>query len=117
MLEYHRLRVTERGDVLILEFFNGRLSADLADEIDEELNAAAAQEKFKKILLDLSRLNSVCSSLIGMLVTLNKRMREKGGVLKLCGICSDIRAILAVTKFDAILDIAESDTDALLAFA
>ena len=117
MLQYHRLRATERGDVLVLELFDGRLSADLADEIEEELDAAAAQEKFKKILLDLSALSFVCSSLIGMLVALNKRLRGKGGALKLCGICPDIRAILAITKFDAILDIAESDTDALLAFA
>jgi anti-sigma B factor antagonist len=117
MPEHRRLRLTRAGDVLILEFVDSRLSSDLADEIGEEFRAAAAREEVKKILLDFSGVDSACSNLIGNLVILNKRMREIGGRLKLCGICPYVRQILAMTKFDAVLDIAENRTDALLAFS
>jgi anti-anti-sigma factor len=116
MIGHRRLRVTERGDVLILEFLEGHLSADLAAEIGEEFNAAAAREEFKKILLDLSRVDYACSDVINKFVFLNKRVREKGGRLKLCGICPYVREILAITKLDTILDIAENEAGALLAF-
>ena len=117
MFQYRRLRITENGDVLILGFLDGRLVADLAAEIGEEFNAAAAREEFKKILLDFSGVDFAGSDVIGKLVILNKRMRQKGGNLKLCGICPYIREVLAITRLDTILDIAENETDALLAFA
>lgn len=111
-----RLQVTEHGDVLILRFADKHLSADLAPEIGEEFRAAAARDGFLKTLLDFSGVNFACSDLIGTLVVFNKRVRGKGGRLKLCGICPYIREIFAVTKVDLILDIAASEAEALAAF-
>ncbi|NUQ61442.1 MAG: STAS domain-containing protein [Pirellulales bacterium] len=116
MLDYRRLQVSERGDVLILKLLDSRLSADLADEIGNECRVAVEREGFQKILLDFSGVNYACSDVIAKLVILNKRVREKGGRLKLCGICPFVREILAMTKLDTILDIAASEADALAAF-
>lgn len=112
-----RLRMAQREDVLILRFEDSHLSADLAAEIGDEFNAAMAREQFKKILLDASNVNYACSDVINKLVVLNKKMREKGGKLKLCGLSPDIRQILAITRLDTIMDIAESESDALAAFS
>ena len=117
MVGHFHLRVTERDDVLILEFPDGRLHADLAAEIGEELRAAIAREGFTNIVVDFSGVDFACSDVINQFVFLNKRVREKGRRLKLCGICPYIREILAITKLDTILDIAENETDALLTFA
>ncbi len=106
----------ECGDVLILEFLEAHLSADLADEIGGEFNAAAAREEFKKTILDFSAVNYACSDVIGKLIILNKRVRQKGGRLILCGLCPYVREILAITRLDTILDIAENEAEALLEF-
>ncbi|NLX98875.1 MAG: STAS domain-containing protein [Rhodopirellula sp.] len=116
MLEHRRLRVSERGDVLILKFVDSQLSADLSNEIGVECKAAADREGFRKILLDFSDVKYVCSDVIAKLVILNKTVREKGGRLKLCGICPYIREILVITKLDTIMDIAANEADALAAF-
>ena len=79
MLQRRRLRETGHGDVLILGFLEGRLSADLAVEIGKEFNVAAAREEFKKILLDFAGVDFACSDAIGKFIILNKMMREKGG--------------------------------------
>jgi len=117
MTEDRRLRIREHGDVLILGFRDEHLTADLAASLGEEFNAAAAQERFRKVLVNFSGVSFICSDVLGKLVTLNKRVRQKGGRLKLCGICPYIREILAVTRLDTIMDIAENERDALLAFA
>jgi anti-anti-sigma factor len=116
MLGHRRLQMTERGDVLILKFLDGRLSADLVPEIGGEFNAVAAREEFRKILLDFSGVAFACSDVIGKLVCLNKRLRQKGARLKLCGLCPYIREVLAITRLDTILDIAENEADALQKF-
>jgi anti-anti-sigma factor len=116
MPQYRHLRVTERGDVLILEFLDSDLAADLAAEIGEEFDAAVAGEEFKKILLDFSGVTYACSDVIGKSVFLNKRVREKGGRLKLCGLCPYIREVLATSRLDTILDVAENQADALQKF-
>lgn len=116
MAEHRHLRVTERGDLLILEFLGDRLHAHMAADIAEELHEPIAREGVAKILLDFARVEYACTDVIGKVVILNRKMQERGGKLTLCGICPAIRKILAVTKFDTILDIAEGEADALLAF-
>jgi stage II sporulation protein AA (anti-sigma F factor antagonist) len=117
MTEDRRLRLREHGDVLILGFRDGQLTADLAVSVGKELSAAAAREEFKKVLLDFSGVEFVCSDVLAKVVILNKRLRQKEGRLKLCAVCRNIREILAITRLDTILDIVENERDALLAFA
>ena len=117
MTEDRQLSVKEEGDVLVLGFQEKRLTADLAAGVGEEFSTAAAREESRKVLVDFSGVDFICSDVLGKLVTLNKRIRQRGGQLKLCGICPYIREILAVTRLDTILDIAENENDALLAFA
>jgi anti-anti-sigma factor len=105
--ERRRLRVKEQEEVLFLGFLDGQLLAAFAPEIGDEFSAAAAREGFREIVLDFSGVSFACSDVLGKLVILNKRMRQKGGRLKLCGVCPHIREVLAVTKLDTILDVVE----------
>ncbi len=117
MAEDRRLRIKEQGDVLILGFLDGDLTSDLAAGVGEELGAAAAREDSKKVVLNFSGVQFVCSDVLAKVVILNKRMRQKQGSLKLCGVSKNIREILAITKLDTILDIVDSEQEALLTFA
>lgn len=113
---HRRLRVTQRDDLLVLGFRDAQLHAEAAAETGEEFNAAVAQAGVTKFVLDFSGVGFACSDVINKIVILNRRAREKAGRLVLCGICSSIREIFTVTKLDSILDIAETETDALLRF-
>jgi anti-anti-sigma factor len=117
MTDDRRLGMREHGDVLILAFLDRQLTSDLAASVGDEFNAAAAREEFKKILLDFSAVDFICSDVLAKLVILNKRLRQKGGGLKLCGVCPHIREILHITKLDTILDTTANERDALRAFA
>jgi anti-anti-sigma factor len=117
MTEGRRLRLREHGDVLVIGFRDGQLTSDLAASVGEEFSATAAREELKKVVLDFSGVEFVCSDVLAKVVILNKRLRQKEGKLKLCAICRNIREILAITRLDTILDIVENERDALLAFA
>jgi anti-anti-sigma factor len=116
-LGHRRMRFTQRDDLLVLGFLDGRLHADLAFEIGEELNAAIAREGITKIVLDFSGVDFACTDVVFKFVVLNKRARERGQRLTLCGVCPHIREIFAITKLDTVLDITDTQTDALLALA
>ncbi len=115
--EHRRLRVTQRDDLVVLRFLDGRLHADLAFEIGEELNAATAREGVTQIVLDFSGVDFACTDVIFTFVVLNRRARERGQRLTLCGVCPHIREIFAITRLDTILDITDTQTDALLTLA
>jgi anti-anti-sigma regulatory factor len=51
--------------------------------------------------------------MFGKLLSVKKTMAEKGGLLRLCEICPNIRLIFRHTHLDQILDIRDTETEAL----
>jgi anti-sigma B factor antagonist len=70
----------------------------------------------KKILLNLTEVNYVDSSGIGVLVSSLTTVRSHGGELKLVNITKRIRDLLQITKLYSLFDIKDDEATAVASF-
>ena len=112
-----RLQITKHDDVVVIRFLDQKLVGDLPIHLGEELYGVAAQEDCTKILLDFSGVQFLASDMLGKVVGLNKRMKQKEGKLALCGVCPYICQVITVTKVDAILTIKGTEAEGMAALA
>lgn len=66
----------------------------------------AAQNETGKLVIDLSEVDYISSSGIGVLVSTLKKARHSGGSLVLCGMTPDIHELFTLTHLDRVFTIA-----------
>jgi len=112
-----RITIREVGEVTVVEFRDEKLIEDLQiEEIGTELFALVDEEKEKKILLNFSAVDLLCGAFLGKLITLEKKIREREGKLKLCHIQPRVYKDFATTRLNRLFDIKDNEADALAAF-
>lgn len=84
---------------------------ELKQAIQEALDAGA-----RRFVLDFGATAYIDSSGLGALVSINKRVREVGGELRLAGLNEDLRSLFQLTKLDTLFAIAGSASEALAGF-
>ena len=109
-----RVNVTHAGDVIIAQLTDRKiLDEPNITQIGEQLRGLIAEEPRPRLVLDFDLVSHMSSSTLGMLITLNKRVREREGQLRLCNIHPALREIFAITRLDEILDIHDSRNSAV----
>ncbi len=109
-----RLNVTTEGDVTIAELTERKILDEVSiARIGEQLNALAAEVERPKLVVDFSSVSHMSSSALGMLITLNKRIRERDGRLRLCNIQPAIYEVFQITRLNEILEICQSRPEAV----
>ncbi len=117
MARQQRLDVSEVGDVTVVHFRDQRIIEDLGiQEMGQELFHLVETEGRKKLVLNFSSVGFLSSAALGKLITLDKKVKTRGGVLKLCGIRPEIYEVFAITRLDRLFDIKEDESEALAAF-
>ena len=90
----------KRGDTVVVDF-DGQLVVanrqELKQTVLEELERGE-----RKFLIDLSRTGYIDSSGIGVLVTLLRKIHEKGGELRLANLNDDLTTLFELTKLDVL---------------
>ncbi|MEL6190849.1 MAG: STAS domain-containing protein [Bacteroidota bacterium] len=96
------------------------LSGNLIGEADGIAMTESFSEKlelgYEHFVIDLSDLQHINSSGLGVLITLLTKARKKGGELMLANPSSYIKNLLLITKLNTIFDIHASTEEALGAF-
>ena len=117
MAKQQRLDVSEVGDVTVVHFRDQRIIEDLGiQEMGQELFHLVEGEDRKKLVLNFSSVGFMSSAALGKLITLDKKVKAKGGVLKLCNIRPEIYEVFAITRLDRLFDIKKDESEALAAF-
>jgi anti-anti-sigma factor len=116
-MDFPHLQVTQHDDIWVVRFLDRQLAGDLPEVLGPELYGVAALEDCTKLLLSFAGVDFLASDMLGKVVVLNKKMKQKGGKLTLCELCPYIRQILATTKLDAILAMKATESEGLTAFA
>ena len=117
MAKQQRLDVSEVGDVTVVHFRDQRIIEDLGiQEMGQELFHLVEGENRKKLLLNFSTVSFMSSAALGKLITLDKKVKAKGGVLKLCSIRPEIYEVFAITRLDRLFDIRKDESDGLGSF-
>jgi anti-sigma B factor antagonist len=109
-----RLRVASAGGATVVELTDRRILDEVSiNEIGEQLSGLVAASASPRFVLDFSGVAHLSSTALGMLITLHKRIREKGGELRLCGIQPAIMEVFVITRLNEIFSISQTREQAL----
>ncbi len=117
MSGYRRLDVKEVGDVTIVRFRDHKIVEDInIQELGQEMFQLVEKDHRGKLLLNFSAVEFLSSAALGKLITLDKKVKAHGGILKLSNIRPEIYEVFAITKLNRLFDIKEEEADALATF-
>ncbi len=111
------LKIRRTNGVSVVEFADRKILEELSiQEIGEELNRVVESETGIKLLLDFRNVDHLSSAALGMLITLNKKVKEQRGNLKLSDINRQIFEVFKITRLNRVFDIHETAEQALASF-
>jgi len=102
------------GEVTII-VVNGEITVGNRGELKETVLAqlAAGAQTF---VIDFAKTGYIDSSGLGVLVSLSKRIRETGGLLRLAALNQDLRTLFELTRLDTLFQISDDRAAALAEF-
>lgn len=108
------LQVEKIDQTTIITFVQGTVEAGnvpaLWDEIDPLL------DDIDQLVFDLSQVDFIDSTGCGIFPNCVKRLSEKDGELKICGLSDKLAALFRLMAFDRLMDIVQTREEALAAF-
>lgn len=111
------LRVRRDEGVTRVEF----TKKDILDEsniqqIGEEISSLIDQQKDPKLLISFENVRHLSSAALGTLITINSRITNKGGQLRLSNIDPQIYEVFVITRLNQLFQIHENADDAISSF-
>ena len=117
MANYRRLEVKQVGDVTVVRFRDHKIVEDISiQELGAEMFQLVEVENRDKLVLNFSAVDFLSSAALGKLITLDKKVKAHGGVLKLSNIRPEIYEVFTITRLNRLFDIKDDEADALAAF-
>lgn len=107
-------RVSQQNDVTVISV-TGQLIVGNRQELKDDA-IKLLESGSRKFLLDFEDTAYIDSSGLGVLVSLSKKIREKGGEMRLAGLNEDLRTLFELTKLDTLFYIADTRDEALKGF-
>jgi anti-sigma B factor antagonist len=89
---------------------------DAVRAVGDDLDDLVKRGDNARVVLDLDGVRFVASELLAKVVMLDRKARQAGGRLRLCGLGPTVRDILTVSHLDRLLEIDEDEADALAWF-
>ena len=102
------------GDIVVVVLPGETLEASITQEFKQGIEPLL--EENTKVVFDMSQIRFIDSTGCGVLLTSFKRLKDKGGGLKLCCITDSVDSIFKLMNFDRLFDILEIREDAVNAF-
>lgn len=87
---------------------NRIVSTVMVEEIGNQLQELAANLQEKKVIIDLTGVESMTSMMLGQLVKFQKTLRDTQVELGLCCLAPDITNLFRVSKLDSLFPIFEN---------
>jgi anti-sigma B factor antagonist len=111
------LEVEVIGDVTVASFRDKKILAEQNIQvIGDHLLHLVDESSTKKLVLNFDNVEYMSSAMLGMLMTLHKKVQAAKGRLVLCSIDQQIREVFAITNLEKVLVIRADEQDALQAF-
>jgi anti-sigma B factor antagonist len=99
-------------DIVVLD---GRIDQEASAELESLLQASIGKGRFN-ICIDLINVKHVCSSALGVLVAVKRKMKDREGDIKLVIADDNLLKLFQTTMLDKVFEIYESQRECLGAF-
>lgn len=106
------LKEEQIGDVVVLHLSGKLMGSPDAAELDSKLHELV-ESKRTRVVANISGLNWMNSSGLGILISSLSRMRQNNGDLKLAAVTDRIQSLLTITKLNTIIETYTSIEDAI----
>lgn len=111
------LKIKRQESVSVVEFADRKILEELSiQEIGEELNRLVESEPRIKLLLNFKNVDHLSSAALGMLITLNNKVKDQSGTLKLSDINRQIYEVFKITRLNKVFTIHDTADQALAGF-
>lgn len=108
------LRIKKTDGVSVVEFADRKILEELSiQEIGEELDRLVEGESGIRLLLNFKNVDHLSSAALGMLITLQKKVKDKSGKLRLSDINRQIFEVFKITKLNRVFDIHDTADQAM----
>lgn len=104
-------QVEKVNDVLVVDV-EGQLIVGNRQELKQKVLEELENGELK-FVVDFEKTGYIDSSGLGVLVSLSKKVRERGGELRLANLNEDLKTLFELTKLDTLFFIADSREVAL----
>ena len=117
MTDQPRLLVEPVNEVTVVTFKDKKiLDESSIQELGDALFDLVDKQYKTKLLLNFENVEYLSSAALGKLITLNKRVKEENGELKLCCIIPEIYEVFRITKLNRLFEIYDDIEQALRRF-
>jgi anti-anti-sigma factor len=93
------------------------LDGATVDALGRRLFDLVENQAQRKILLDFSQVKFLSSSMLGVLVRLQKRARAINGRVAICGLRPELHKIFKITRLETLFDFYDNEQDGLNSFS
>ncbi|MBM9591290.1 STAS domain-containing protein [Leptospira sp. 201903075] len=100
--------------IVVLKLF-GNLDMLNAGILKERIKESASQEEHR-FIFDLEGVSFIDSSGFGLIMSLNDKLSELGGGLRIVNVSKTIRQIFRISKISSVIQIFESTEEAINSF-
>lgn len=107
------LEVRRAGRVTIVRVLASRINSDNVEAIATELLALAADPDNRRMVLNLARVEFLFSTMLGTLVTLEKKLQGQRGSLRLCELQPLVRNAVESAGLTLILELFDTEQQAV----
>lgn len=110
-----RVNLHTAGNIRVVEIFEDLVAEEtepLRNYLEDQINDGCV-----RLVLDFSRVDYMCSFALGAMVTILKKVRDRGGDLKLAQVNSWLKNLLKIAQIAKIMDIYDTVPEAVKAFS
>jgi anti-sigma B factor antagonist len=112
-----RIRVVDHDGIVRIGFIDRNILDEAnIQRIGEEISQIIDSQVQPKVLISFDNVDHLSSAALGTLITINNKISNKDGQLRLAEIDPQIREIFTITKLDKLFKIFDSEEDALASF-
>ena len=113
-----KLRVRREDEITVVEFLERNILDEAAiQQIGQEIGNLVDESVTPKILLSFENVDHLSSAALGTLITINNKVRQKDGQLRLANIDPQIYEVFAITKLNKLFHIYETSDEAIKSFS
>jgi anti-sigma B factor antagonist len=113
-MEQSKVSVENIGGAVVVTVLGERLLED-ADirTVHGSITNILERTPRARLVIDFRNIRFLSSAVLGLLIRASKRVYEKGGAMRLCGINPKVLEIFRITRLDKIFDIHPDVKDAV----
>jgi anti-sigma B factor antagonist len=117
MATYRRINVMDNNGVHVVHFVDKKIvDSGTIESLGDELTGLVLNEKKNMLLLNFDSVEFMSSAALNKLISLNKKVKDAAGQLKLCCLRPEIGEVFKITRLDRVFDIRKDEATGLAAF-